>query len=351
MDKDIYQIISDIDKYIKLNKLYLSKEFHGSGKFDFHSVYSNQYQNYAPYSVDYEVLVKSLKNTGIIFEPKTAYQAGTVKTSQGDYFLMSNYGAEDHFYETFLNKGVYFVTGFISNKGHLIVATYSKNFDPTVYEEKFNPIKEEGKSPFILHEALKVKRPFYFKSEGQDEDYKLTLNIDTSAYKVNNFQAFLKLNSYLLYENIPLSKKKNSYSDEYLSLSLSSKDKFKWSTVAKCIEKLSTDYFNDTDMNILNRADMVAYLVSHTQRIESELNILKPEEKAQILTIFKDKADFMNLMPESINLNYKSIYKQFPVEKGYDEDYGAERLNKMFNFINFQLSLKSDKKDNKRLKI
>ena len=88
------------------------------------------------------------------------------------------------------------------------ICAYSKSPN---YEEKFTPIKEEGKSPFILHESLKVKRPFYFKSEGQDEDYQLTLNIDTSAYKVNNFQAFLKLNSHLSYENIPLSKKKNSY--------------------------------------------------------------------------------------------------------------------------------------------
>lgn len=314
-------------------------------------MYSNQYEKYAPYAVDYEVLVKTLKDTRIVFEPKTFYQAGNIKTAQGDYFLMSNYGAEDQFYDSYLNKGIYFLTGFISDKGHLVVATYSKNFEPRIYEESFTPMKVEGKSPFILSESLTDKRPFYFNCEGKNTDYELKLEIDTSEYKINNFKAFLSLNSHLKYEKTLLSAKKNSYSYEYLSLFITPQDDFKWATFAKCIEKLSTDYFNDTDMNILNRADMVAYLVKHTERVESELTALKHEEKEHILSIFKDKAEFMNLMPSSINLNYKSIYKEFEVEKCYDKDYGAERLNTMFNFIKFQLALKSDKKDSKKLKI
>lgn len=341
--KDIYSLIEQIDKKIKEENLFLSFG-HRENTFNFQDKESNNYRNYSPFSVDTRDLSKVIK---ILLAPqdselkhskftrhsnKNELFVNWVKLNNENFLLIKDSSINYQIGKNFLHTGVYLMTSFLSEKGNFILASYSYSLPPQIFEMKINGLGkiEKNKPSKTFFSSLYYSG---IKSIAINKDIQniiFELPFESQDYNGRQLRKFLSENPDLI-----VNEDKNT-----IKIITQLQSQFCWNKTLTCIEKLSTIYFNDTDMNILRRSDLVAYLIQNVNEIENQLPLLEENKKSKILSVFEKNKEFFNLFTQSIDLNQNKFYKNIPKEKKFHDDYGAAIINSLNNFLKLQIMLK-----------
>lgn len=344
--KDIYSLIAEIDKKIKEEKLFFSFDSR-QNSFNFQDKESDNYRSYSPFSVDTKDLSKVIK---ILLAPpdselknskftrhsnKSEPSVNWVNFNNENFLLIKDSYIKYQIGKNFLHTGIYLMTSFLSEKGNFVLATYSYSLEPQIFEMKINGLgkieKNKLSKTFFSSIAYSGIKSIGINKDIQNIVFELPFNL--LDYNGRQLRKFLSEN-----QDLVVNEDGNT-----VEIKTQLKSQFCWDKTLTCIEKLSTTYFNDTDMNVLRRADLVAYLIQNVKEIEQQLPILEETKKNKILSIFEKNKDYFNLFTQSIDLNQNKFYKKIPKEKTFYDDYGAEIINSLNNFLKLQIMLKEGK--------
>lgn len=344
--KNIFNFIDDLDKWIKDKKFYLKDyPFEGNSNFDFQSSESPLKDMYRPFSIGFENITNSLKHVGYDFEAKTSYGAGYIKNiNNTDYYLLSNYGSEDWFYDNFLHTGIYFSTCLLSTNGHLIIALYSKNLEPQIFEKTIFLPPMEGKNPLNIFDQFRDKRPYYFTLDENFENWNLSLQFFNSKDDQKKWNYWLSKNPYLKI------KEKDHWS-QIIQTDFNAKIEFSFEKTLNYIDRVFSHHFNDNDINIFNRADLIFYLVQTVNHFKLTSVENAPIYHQKIKEIINKHSDKIDLLEASIDLRQNKFYQTFPQDHQFDKDYGAKKIETLWKILELGCELRKDKQSSYRIKI
>ena len=320
--EDINEVFDIANNVIIKKKLYLIFKNHFFGNFDF----QNSLNNYRNYEVKHDKLIA---NIGKLVELE---KFNKKDHNYGDYYLIKNTNwlltQLDFQSNNFLETGIYGNLIAINNTREIKLALFSLNFEPKIYSFYFNAIKPQGSQPFFLTSAIRSISFDYAVKE-------LTLSFNDN-YNTHTIKSFLNINDFSF---------KNQ---SQIKLATTSVNEFNWHTYFQSLKIIVGKYLFDSDVNILNRADLVNYLYENRFLAISKFNNLEKNEQEEFKNFYITNKEQIDLIGLSLDLSENKYYSNFDSSRN---SWGANDIITVLNKMYLQSTLSEEKSVVKKLKI
>lgn len=323
MNIHVKKIISEIDWEIKMRRLYLLKE-HKKGRFDFQTFLND----FKPYHVN-NILLQPLIEQKLTEINKNFEHSDTITNPKNIKYMLH----PEKNTHNFLEHGVLFCSVFITPENEFYYTQYYRNLSPQTFMAKLN-------SPTSSKEQETWQEILQKVSYGMIETYADEKDLVILCYHLNSgaSEIMKRYNP----QNFKRSTNRLTLPMEDINPALT------WKEIRTLLNIL-IQKLDDTCMNILNRADVVNFIVRHADEIKQLLPNITQEEKEDFKHFYEQQKDWFYLLPQAIDLTQNRYYSKI-VNPEHTREV-ATTLHDIIQFMALQITMNDKKNVIKKIKI